>query len=415
MNPTPRRSTFVIVVISGGVFLCLLTMWLNWQSPVARTLQQGRRITGLLIGSDYEDYTRHSDTLMFISYDPESRFLDVMSIPRDTMVSLPDLPHVRRINEVFAYEWRHSGHDFTIASLVLKSTVETMLSSGTAQALQIPYFFTIDYGGFRSLIDALGGVYVKVTESMNYDDNWGHLHIHFEPGSYLLDGKRALEYVRFRGSSADQGRVLRQQLFVKEVLKRLKNPALLWRWPQYSKMLLSGFHTNVSLWDLASIVLEGRRMKWSNLRLFSLPGTPNGNLWKMNLENTQHILALMQAPAPHGMPMVESTSKMTSETRTAAATVEVWNASSQPNAARAVMQLMRDKGFDVVLFGNFSTRQQRTLVIDRSGRLRPAQSVAQVLRSVNPEVVSRMDASRQVDVSVIIGNDYKVSDSNNAW
>ena len=415
MNPSSRRSAFDIAVISGCVFFCLLTMLLNWQSPLARALQQGRRVTGLLIGSDYEDYTRHSDTLMFVSYDPESRFLDVMSIPRDTMVSLPDLPHVHRINEVFAYEWRHSGRDFTIASLVLKSTVETMLSSGTANALQIPYFFTIDYGGFRSLIDALGGVYVKVTESMNYDDNWGHLHIHFEPGSYLLDGKRALEYVRFRGSRADQGRVLRQQLFVKEVLKRLKNPALLWRWPQYSKMLLAGFHTNVSLWDLATLVLEGRRMKWSNLRLFSLPGAPNGNLWKMNLENTRHILALMQAPAPHGMPMAESNSRMTSETRPAPATVEVWNASSQPNAARAVMQLLRDKGFDVVLFGNFSTRQQRTLVIDRSGRLRPAQSVAQVLRSVSPEVVSRVDPGRQVDVSVIIGNDYKVSDSNNAW
>src|SRR5579863_3991453 len=135
-----RVRSFDRVIILGCVFFCLLTMWLNWQSPVARALQQGRRVSGLLIGSDYEDYTRHSDTLMFVSYDPESRFLDVMSIPRDTMVALPDLPHVRRINEVFAYEWRHSGHDFTIASLVLKSTVETMLSSGTAQALQIPYF-----------------------------------------------------------------------------------------------------------------------------------------------------------------------------------------------------------------------------------------------------------------------------------
>ena len=71
-------------------------------------------------------------------------------------------------------------------------------------ALDIPYFFTIDYQGFRSLIDAMGGVYVKVNEPMHYDDSWGKLHIHFDPGTYLLDGKKSLEYVRFRGGSADQ-------------------------------------------------------------------------------------------------------------------------------------------------------------------------------------------------------------------
>jgi len=46
----------------------------------------------------------------------------------------------------------------------------------------------------------------------------GHLHIHFQPGTYLMNGHTALQYVRFRGSNADQGRVLRQQLFVKELL-----------------------------------------------------------------------------------------------------------------------------------------------------------------------------------------------------
>lgn len=407
MKPSPRRSPFDLAVISGCALLCLLTMGLSWQSPVARALQKGQRVTGLLIGSDYEDYTRHSDTLMFVSYDPASRFLDVMSIPRDTMVNLPDLPHVKRINEVFAYEWRHSGHDFTIASLVLKSTVETMLSSGAVQSLQIPYFFTIDYGGFRSFIDALGGVYVKVTEPMNYDDNWGHLHIHFEPGAYLLDGKQALEYVRFRGGSADQGRVRRQQLFVKQVLQRLKNPALLWRLPHDAKLILAGFHTNVSLWDVVSLLMEGRRMRWSNLRLMTLPGTPNGNLWKMDVENTQRVVAMMLAPAPRHTRVLHEDERSATSWR-GKATVEVWNASDHANAAREVVVLLRDKGFDVVKFGNFSARQQQTLVVDRSGDLRPAQAVADTLKSVAPDVVSRPQPSLQVDVSVIIGNDYPV-------
>jgi len=70
-----------------------------------------------------------------------------------------------------------------------------------------------------------------------------------------------------------------------------------------------------------------------------------------------------------------------------------------------VVQLLRDKGFDVVKYGPFKTRQQRTLVIDRLGHLRPAEAVADVLRASNPEVLSRVDPALQVDVSVILGNE----------
>ncbi len=401
------------LILVSCASLSLFTMGLTWQSPVARSLMEEEHIRGLVIGSDYEDNTRHSDTMIAVSYDPQNRFLDVLSIPRDTMVSIPQMPAVRRINEVFAHEFRHSGKDFTITSLAVKNVVETMLSSGSAQGFAIPYFFTIDYGGFRSFIDALGGVYVRVTEPMNYDDSWGHLHIHFEPGTYLLDGKRALEYVRFRGKSADQGRVRRQQIFIREILKRLKNPSLLWRLPKYTRAVLSGFHTNLSLWDMAALLLEGRRVGWKNIRLMSLPGTPYGNLWKINPETTQKIVALMQAPFARRASLELPASGAGWRGR---ATVEVWNASNKPQTAKIVMNLLRQKGFDVVKIGNFSTRQYQTLVVDRSGDLRPAQAVTEALKDgVSAEVVSRPEPSLHVDVSVILGNDYQASEQKWPW
>ena len=394
---------FILAACAG---LSLLTMGLTWQSPVARSLMEEERFRGLVVGSDYEDNARHSDTMMVVSYDPKTRFLDVLSIPRDTMVTDPARPAIRRMNEIFAYEFRHSGKDFTIASLALKSQIEILLSSGTPEGFAIPYFFTIDYDGFRSLIDAIGGVYVKVTEPMNYDDNWGHLHIHFVPGTYLLDGKRALEYVRFRGRSADQGRVRRQQIFVREFLKRLKNPALLWRLPRYTQVLLSGFHTNLSTWDLASLLLEGRRVQWKNMRLMSLPGTPVGMLWKMNPETTQKIVAMMLSSAPERGSIG---SVATGAAWRGRATVEVWNASDKAQSAKSVMALLRRKGFDVVKIGDFSTRQSQTLIVDRSGDIRAAEAVAEALREGGGgEVVSRPEPSLHVDVSVILGNDYQV-------
>jgi polyisoprenyl-teichoic acid--peptidoglycan teichoic acid transferase len=404
------RSLWVDKAFAGVcLLLCLVTMVLNWNSPVARTLLRGERVAGLVIGSDYDDYARHSDTLMYVSYDPTSRFLDVLSVPRDTMVQIKELPFVRRVNEIFAYEFRHSGRDFDIASMAFKNYVETLLSTGADQTLKIPFFFAIDYRSFRTLIDAMGGVYVKVTEPMDYDDNWGKLHIHFKPGTYLMNGKTALEYVRFRGHNADQGRVLRQQIFIKDIVQRLKNPIVLWRFPKYAKVLLDGIHTNYSFWDLVNLFLEGRRMQWKNLRLFAVPGAPSGNLWKMNPVMTQHILSMMQKPVTQTGVLPGERTRADLEKR-GAATVEVWNASNQTQAGRAVVKYLREKGFDVVVFGNFATRQQRTLVIDRSGQLRPAQAVADALRGVHPEVVSRVDLTRQVDVSVILGNDATVKE-----
>jgi len=409
-HPTPRHRRFDLIVAGSCLASALITAVLNCASPVARTLLHGNRVSALLIGSDYEDRTRHSDTLMYISYDPQSRFLDVLSIPRDTQVSIPELRFARRVNEIFAYEFKNSGKDFNIASMALKGYVETMLSSGAVRALTIPNYITIDYASFKALIDAMGGIYVKVTEPMNYDDNWGHLHIHLQPGTYLMDGHTALLYVRYRGgANADQGRVLRQQIFIKDMMQRIKNPTVLWRFPKYTGVVLDGIHTNFSAWDMFSLFLEGIHMRWKNLRLSSLPGTVYGNLWKMNPTATQDVLELMQKPVPkRGAPLKARTAGTAPLDSHEVSTVEVWNASIHPNVARTVIQLLRDQGFDVVKFGNFSTRQQRTWVIDRSGHLRPAQDVADVLRTIAPEVVTRIDLSRQVDVSVILGNDSAI-------
>jgi polyisoprenyl-teichoic acid--peptidoglycan teichoic acid transferase len=390
-------------ILSICALACLLTMGLTWNSSVGRALIEEQPIRGILVGSDYDDHARHSDTLMVISYDPKTRFLDVLSIPRDTMVSLPTMPSVRRINEVFTYEFRHSGRSFDIASTSLKQVVQTLLSSGSARGFDIPYYYTVDYKGFRSFIDAIGGVPVTVTEPMHYDDNWGKLHIHFDPGHYVLNGKQALEYVRFRGKSADQGRVRRQQIFLREVLKRMKRPAILWRLPKYAGEILAGFHTNLSPWDMAMLLLEGRRVNRKNIRLMSLPGAPKGNLLKMDVAATQQIVAMMEAP-------LEGTRAIRSKTSDASwrgrATVQVWNASNRLSAAREVMIYLRQSGFDVVKIGNFSTRQSQTLVVDRSGDLRPAQAVADAMRRYgNAEVVSRPMRSLHVDVDVVIGND----------
>jgi anionic cell wall polymer biosynthesis LytR-Cps2A-Psr (LCP) family protein len=65
----------------------------------------------------------------------------------------------------------------------------------------------VDYALFCKAIDAVGGIEIEVEEPMHYDDSAGNLHIHFEPGRYLFNGQKALEYIRYRGNAGDTGRI----------------------------------------------------------------------------------------------------------------------------------------------------------------------------------------------------------------
>jgi hypothetical protein len=145
----------------------------------------------------------------------------------------------------------------------------------------------------------------------------------------------------------------------------------------------------------------------------TLPGVPEGSLWKMNPDTTQKIVEMMNAPAAHRSAMESLPSGAAWRGR---ATVEVWNASNQSQAAKSVMALLRQKGFDVVKIGDFSSRQNQTLIVDRSGDIRAAQAVAEALKEgAAGEVVSRPEPSLHVDVSVILGNDYQMTDKKWPW
>jgi hypothetical protein len=86
--------------------------------------------------------------------------------------------------------------------------------------------------------------------------------------------------------------------------------------------------------------------------------------------------------------------------------VEVLNAAGVPGLARVATRTLRERGFDVVFFGNargFSP--ESTLVIDRVGRGDAARDVAAALEA--ERVLSRPDSTLLLEVTVVIGRDWK--------
>jgi hypothetical protein len=85
--------------------------------------------------------------------------------------------------------------------------------------------------------------------------------------------------------------------------------------------------------------------------------------------------------------------------------VEVLNASGQRGLARRATFALRDAGFDVVRFDNSSERRDSTLVLSRSGRDDWAALVSRALGGARVE--SRPDSLRYLDVTVLLGTDWR--------
>ncbi len=152
-----------------------------------------------------------SDTIMVLRYDKSSGTASLLSIPRDLWVTVPGHTGKRRINAAF-----NDGPD------VLVKTVQQELG------IPVHHYVEIDFSGFTTLVEALGGVDVCF-QYPTRDLNTG-LDI-TAPGCYVLDGTQGLAYARSRhyqelrdgkwkeDPTSDLGRSKRQRDFVNRCLQ----------------------------------------------------------------------------------------------------------------------------------------------------------------------------------------------------
>ncbi len=352
-------------------------------SPVTSGIRRAERINVLLLGCDEVDFAKHTDTMIVASYDPVRKALTLVSIPRDTRVVVPGL-RVRRINEVFAATF-HLSHSIVAASSATARVVGELLG------IELPYFVQVDYAGFRRVIDLLGGVDVHVSRPMDYDDNWGRLHIHFAPGEYRLDGSRSLEYLRFRDESGDLGRIERQQGYLRALLAKAGSPRALLALPALGEVVARNVTTNLSAWDVMALLYEAKELDRRSLDFVSLSGSPRRDgTWSVDQAALDRLRTILR-----GQPVTLETGRIT---------VEVWNASGRARQALGARRLLLNGKVDVVKWGNYSTTEPLTRVINRSGDLARARRVADLLGC--PNVTTKLDESLMTDVTVILGEDF---------
>ncbi|MGM0599587.1 MAG: LCP family protein [Candidatus Rifleibacteriota bacterium] len=210
----------------------------------------------LVLGVDSVEGTHRSDTIFVLGVNSAKSRISMLSIPRDTRVLING--KARKINEILP----RYGQE------VLISLIEDLMQ------IKINRHVMVDYQGFINIIDLIGGVELNIEKPMHYDDNWGNLHIHFEPGINKLDGRDALNYVRYREEiQADLGRIKRQQKFIKTVVKKFSQPSVFIKLPTIVNEIFAHIETDFSLRELVSIAssFSSFNIKFENT---SLPGEP---------------------------------------------------------------------------------------------------------------------------------------------
>ena len=137
----------------------------------------------------------------------------LVSIPRDSLVNIPGFG-VAKINSAYG---KGGGPDGGGPELLVK-TVES------ATGLRIDHYAEIGFLGIVNVVDAIGGVYLCVPESIK--DPKAALNI--KAGCQTLDKATALGYVRTRATaSSDFGRVERQRAFLSAMLTKITGPSVL--------------------------------------------------------------------------------------------------------------------------------------------------------------------------------------------
>jgi LCP family protein required for cell wall assembly len=168
-----------------------------------------------------------TDTILYVNIIGND--ITAIALPRD--IYLPELD--RRINTVYA---KAGGEG-------LKQSVEGILG------LPVDYYAIINTDIFKDFVNELGGVEVNIKEAMDYDDNAGNLHIHFDPGLQTLDGEDAVKFVRFRHTArGDYDRLDNVKTLGYAVLHKVQamNVGAAFKLPELLDVLFKNVETNAT-------------------------------------------------------------------------------------------------------------------------------------------------------------------------
>lgn len=269
----------------------------------------GPALNILLLGSDSRagdngDYGRdegsaRADTAILFHIAGDRKSATGVSLPRDLMVDIPactgpDGSATRARFAQFNWAFQYGGPACTIR------TVEKLTG------VRVDHHAVVDFQGFKSLVDAVGGVEICLDEPVHDTD----ARLDLPEGRQTLEGEDALGYVRARhgiGDGSDTERMARQQVFLGSLVKKIRsnevllNPTRLYPLLDAATSSLTADDGLDSLGDLYGLARDVRSVPASEVRFLTVPRQPYGpdpNRDELSRPAADHLFAQLDEDQP---------------------------------------------------------------------------------------------------------------------
>lgn len=261
------------------------------RSSSREALWTKERVNLLVVGTDYrpeehggylppfrkarpEQVRSRADTIILLHLDPSGPRAALLSIPRDTVVTLPG----RGRDKV--------NHALQFGGIrLLRESVEAFTG------LTVDRYVMVDFQGFAGLIDAIGGIEYEVEHDLYGPDG----RVWLKAGRQHLDGRTALRLVRhrYREPRGDLSRVERQQRFLLALARRLQEGGFYRAYSAYLEspnVLKTDLTTREILWLYRSL----RRLDPAAVPLLTVPGRPQSHYYLPDPAGLQRVLGQLR-------------------------------------------------------------------------------------------------------------------------
>jgi len=366
--------------------LVLGTIILTSDLPDAQSKPKGKYLAEI-----DDNLNGMSDAMLLIRFDPATKKVAVLSIPRDSRVNIQGVGKTK-IN--FA--------NYAGGAALSAQTVSQVLGD-----IQIDRYVRFNVNGFGKLIDALGGVDVYVPKKMKYQDDSQHLYINLNAGQQKLNGSKSIQYMRYRHDDlGDIGRVQRQQAFFRAFIEQKLKPESITRFPEVLAIIKDNIDTNLSVEEVLAVAGYTSKIDRKSIQMHMAPGRFSNagefdNLSYWILDNRLLAKIMNQnfgVIKPADPSLVDSTPQTLR--------VAIQDSMSQPEGPKKATTTLSKAGYAQVFMASdrWTKPLAKTQIIAQNGDRESAEKLREALGI--GEVLIESTGELESDITVRVGKDW---------
>lgn len=233
--------------------------------------------TFLVAGTD--QISNNTDTIMIGSFDTVNHKLNIVSIPRDTLINIQH--EVKKANAAYHYAAYYknvegsSYYNCDPVESMRKELVKSMLG------FDVDKYVLVNINAAAEVVDAIGGVEFDLPVDMNYDSKRQDLHIHLNKGLQTLSGDDFVKVMRFRSSYAggDLQRIEMQQKLLSALADQMLTLGNVPNLTKVAQIVADNMETDMSTENIIYFAKEFLKLSKDDVKFMTLPKLSTGSVF----------------------------------------------------------------------------------------------------------------------------------------